>query len=58
MMDWRAPKEGKTASGGDFFIAIAPAGELSVKFASTSSSGAISSGRTVNFSADATSSSN
>jgi hypothetical protein len=51
-------KEGKTASGGDFFITIAPAGELSVKFSPSSSSGAVNSGSTVNFSADATSASN
>ncbi|PWA05933.1 alpha-amylase family glycosyl hydrolase [Flavobacterium psychrotolerans] len=50
-------KEGKTAAAGDFFVSIAPAGELSVKFSPTSSSGAISSGSTVNFSADATSAS-
>ena len=40
------------------FITIAPAGELSVKFSPSSSSGAVNSGSTVNFSADATSASN
>lgn len=50
-------KEGKDASGKDFFIPIVPAGELNVKFSSVSSSGALSPGSTVTFSADATSNS-
>ncbi len=50
-------REGKDATGKDFFIPVVPAGELNVKFASTSSSGAINPGSTVTFSADATSSS-
>jgi len=50
-------KEGKDAAGKDFLVPIAVAGELNVKFSAVSSSGALSPGSTVTFSADATSSS-
>ena len=51
-------KEGKTATGGDFFIDIAPGGQLNVAFTSASSSGPINAGTTVNFTANATSTAN
>lgn len=49
-------KEGKTATGGDFFIAISPAGQLDVKFSADSSEGAVDAGSSVTVTANATSS--
>ena len=51
-------KEGKTASGGDFSIAISPAGQLNVSFTNASSSGAINAGSSVSFTANSTSAAN
>ena len=51
-------KEGKTATGGDFFISISPAGQLDVKFDTSSSSGTVNSGGIVSFTANSTSSAN
>lgn len=51
-------KEGKNASGGDFFITISPAGQLNVEFTSASSSGPVNSGSTVSFTANATTTAN
>lgn len=51
-------KEGKTATGGDFFVDISPAGQLDVKFDTASSSGVVNTGGTVNFTANSTSSAN
>ncbi|GGP02528.1 hypothetical protein GCM10010992_07270 [Cloacibacterium rupense] len=51
-------KEGKTSTGGDFFINISPASQLSVQFSTTSSSGIINAGSTVNLTANTTSTAN
>lgn len=51
-------KEGKNASGGDFIVAVSPAGVLDVKFSQASSSGVVALNGTVNFTINATSSAN
>lgn len=47
-------KEGKSVTGGDFYIAISQAGALDVKFDAASSSGVVNLGGTVSFTANAT----
>ncbi len=47
-------KEGKSGTGGDFYVAIYPAGNLDVKFDGASSSGVVNLGATVSFTANAT----